>query len=64
MPRYVLEIREPDGSTTKGEHASPENEWYTVDKHFQHEGRLLRVAMIREIGRRGLVHLLECVPQD
>jgi hypothetical protein len=64
MPRYVLEIREPDGSTTKSEHASPENEWYMVGKSFLHEGRELRVAMIREVGRGGLVQLLECVPQD
>jgi hypothetical protein len=35
-----------------------------VGKSFHHEERELRVAMIREVGRGGLVQLLECVPQD
>lgn len=48
VPRYALEIHEPDGSLTKGEHTSPGGEWYTESHEFDHEGRRLHVRQLKE----------------
>jgi hypothetical protein len=46
----MLEIHEPDGSVSKGEHTSPDEKWYVEGHYFQHEGRMLRVVGLREAG--------------
>jgi hypothetical protein len=61
VPRYALEIREPDGSTTKGDHESPDDEWYREGDRFEHEGRMLRVQIIRET-RGPYAQELVCTP--
>jgi hypothetical protein len=62
VPRYALEIREPDGRSTTGEHQSPEGVWYDTGHRFEHEGRTLRVALLEEVG--GLYdQKLICTPQ-
>ncbi len=48
MPLYALEILEKDGSATEGDHESPDDLWYQEGDYFQHEGRTLRVKLIRE----------------
>ncbi len=62
MPRYALEIQEPNGSTTKGEHTSEEDDWYDVGHFFRHEGRLLRVADYRDLGQGPYDQMLICTP--
>jgi hypothetical protein len=48
VPRYTLEIREPDGGLTTGEHESPEGVWYDTGHRFEHSGRNLRVALLED----------------
>lgn len=51
VPRYVLEIHELDGSVSKGEHTTPaDGEWMQIGEFFQHEGRTLRVADVKDAG--------------
>jgi hypothetical protein len=63
MPRYALEILEKGGGTTKGEHESPEGKWYDEGHYFQHEGRLLRVKLIKDAGG-SYDQLLICAPAE
>jgi hypothetical protein len=48
MPRYVLDILEPNGRTTSGEIASPDGEWWDTGHRFELDGRPLRVVLLEE----------------
>lgn len=61
MPRYALEIHEPDGKITEGEHTSPEGEWWTEGHEFEHEGRRLHVRRLKE-AHGPFEQILVCVP--
>jgi hypothetical protein len=51
VPKYALEIHEPDGSITKPMHATREDQWMQIGQFFRYEGRLLRVTEVREVPR-------------
>jgi hypothetical protein len=38
MPVYELEILEPEGGVTRGEHVPPAGDSYGVHESFEHEG--------------------------
>jgi hypothetical protein len=63
MPRYEIEIKEQDGTVTRGTHTSPDEEWYDTGHAFDHEGRMLRVALVEEPSNASFDQRLICTPQ-
>jgi hypothetical protein len=49
MPHYALEIRELDGTITRGDHESPEGEWYDTGHVFEYEARSLEVRLLEDL---------------
>jgi hypothetical protein len=47
MPVYQLEILEPEGGVTRGEHISPGGVRYDVDR-FDYDGRTVLVKMLEK----------------
>ncbi|HET9323775.1 MAG TPA: hypothetical protein VFO03_07855 [Gaiellaceae bacterium] len=63
MPVYELEILEPRGGVTRGEHASSERARYDVGDTFEYEGRTLRVRLLEETEYTGTDQRLVCAPE-
>ena len=61
MPVYELEILEPQGGVTRGEHASPDGVQYDIDDRFEFEGRMLRVKLLEETEHTD--ERLVCIPE-
>jgi hypothetical protein len=60
MPVYELEILEPEGGVTRGEHVPPAGASYGVHDSFEHEGRTLHVRLIEETVYTGTDQRLIC----
>ena len=61
VPVYELEILEPEGGVTRGEHAPSAGASYNVHDSFEYEGRRLRVRLIEETDYTGTDQRLICV---
>lgn len=65
MPFYEIEIRESDGTVTRGAHMEIDDpnaeEWFVEGHYFEHEGRRLRVAML-EHAEPPFDQRLVCIP--
>ena len=61
MPVYELEILEPEGGVTRGEHASAAGATFDVDHVFDYEGRTLLVRLLEETDYTGTDQRLICV---
>lgn len=64
MPVYELEILEPEGGVTRGEHVPPEGVAYDVDHIFEYEGRTLRVRLLEETDYTGTDQRLICAVEQ
>jgi hypothetical protein len=63
MPVYELEILEPEGGVTRGEHVSPEGVSYDIGASFEYEARMVRVKLLEETEDTGTDQRLICVPE-
>lgn len=61
MPVYELEILEPEGGVTRGEHVPPAGASYDVHDSFEYEERTLCVRLIEETDYTGTDQRLICV---
>jgi hypothetical protein len=52
VPFYEIEIREADGTVVRGTHIETDDpragEWFVESHYFEHDGRLLRVALLQD----------------
>ncbi len=61
MPVYELEILEPQGGVSRGEHVSPGDVRYGPDDRFEYEGRTLRVKLLEETSQMDTDERLVCI---
>ena len=64
MPVYELEILEPKGGVTRGEHVPPAGASYDVHDSFEYEGRRLCVRLIEKTDCSDTDERLICVVEQ
>jgi hypothetical protein len=63
MPVYELEILEPAGGVTRGEHVPPDRAEYGIGDRFEYHGRTLRVKLLEKLEQTDRDQRLVCIPE-
>jgi|Tabmets5t2r1_1033131.scaffolds.fasta_scaffold04876_6 hypothetical protein len=63
MPVYELEILEPAGGVTRGEHVSPDRAEYSIGDRFEYDGRTLKVKLLETLDQTDRDQRLVCIPE-